>query len=452
MVKTKKLTKRLNKLKTTQIITLGYFGFILAGAILLCFPFATKEGVWTNPLDLLFTSTSSVTGSGLVLYDTDNYWSLYGQIIILILIQGGGIGFMTLVSSLGLFIKRKINLSERKALMQSAGNFQISGIVSLVKKILKITLITEVTCALLLMIQFIPDMGVGKGIWASIFTSVAAFCTAGIDVMQGSFTSLTAYAGNWLVSSVLCIEMFIGAMGFLVIDDLFSSKFKWKKLHLHSKIVIIASNAIWIVTTLLLFLIEGDYSSGGLANALFQSISGSSTGFNSVPINEMQRTSQMVLSFLMFVGGSPGSTAGGIKTTTFVVLLFSMFNGATKSPNINIGGKTLKKNAVKQASAVFFLYIFTVFFGSSIILACHNDLTIHDVVFEAVSAIDNVGLSLGITQTFRFGASNMSWLSSIIITLLMFIGRIGPVTTISLLKSKEDEGILVAPSEDILIG
>jgi trk system potassium uptake protein TrkH len=317
---------------------------------------------------------------------------------------------------------------------------------------MKITFATEIVSALLLMIQFIPDMGVAKGIWVSIFTSVSSFCTAGIDIMQGSFTSLTAYSGNWLVIIVLSIEMFIGGFGFLVIDDLISCRFKWKKLHLHSKIVIIASNAIWICGTLLLFVIEGDFSSEGLANALFQAISGSATGANTIPINEMKHASQMILAFLMFVGGSPGSTAGGIKTTTLVILLVSMLNGATRSPNITIGGKTLKKNAVKQASAVFFLYIFCVFVGSSIILACQNELAIDAVIFESISAIDNVGLSLGITQSFRFGATNMSWLSSLVLSLLMYIGRIGPVTTISLLKSKEDEGILVAPSEDILIG
>jgi trk system potassium uptake protein TrkH len=361
--------------------------------------------------------------------------------------QIGGIGFMTLVSSLGLFMKRKINLYERKALMQSAGNFQPSGIVALVKKIMIITFTVELISTGLIMIRTVPAFGLLYGFWQALFISVSSFCTAGIDVMPGTFTSLTYFEGDWLISIVLSLEMFIGALGFLVINDVFSSKGKWKKLHLHSKIVLITSTTMCLVAFVLIFLFEKDYTSEGLADALFNTISGNATGFNSVVISNMTQASKMVLALIMFVGGSPGSTAGGIKTTTFVVLLFSLLNGATKSSTLTIGNRSINKNAAKQASAIFFLYISAIFIGTTIILASDNSLAMDGVIFECVSAVDNVGLSLGVTSLIKNNT-----IAKFVLTILMYIGRIGPVTTISLVKDKEDDGSIIAPTEEILLG
>ncbi len=439
--------KKIRKLTTTQVIALGYIAMILVGTLLLIFPFSNNKWAWTNPLDVIFTIVSSITGSGLVLYDTADYWNIYGQIVILLFIQIGGIGFMTLVSSLGLFMKRKINLYERKALMQSAGNFQPSGIVALVKKIMIITFTVELISTGLIMIRTVPAFGLLNGFWQALFISVSSFCTAGIDVMPGTFTSLTYFEGDWLISIVLSLEMFIGALGFLVINDVFSSKGKWKKLHLHSKIVLITSTTMCLVAFVLIFLFEKDYTSEGLADALFNTISGNATGFNSVVISNMTQASKMVLALIMFVGGSPGSTAGGIKTTTFVVLLFSLLNGATKSSTLTIGNRSINKNAAKQASAIFFLYISAIFIGTTIILASDNSLAMDGVIFECVSAVDNVGLSLGVTSLIKNNT-----IAKFVLTILMYIGRIGPVTTISLVKDKEDDGSIIAPTEEILLG
>lgn len=437
------------RLSGSQFIALGFALAILFGMLLLLLPISSKSGNWGNPLNCLFTSTSATCVTGLVVYDTQTHWSIFGQIVILFLIQIGGIGFMTLISMLTVFLRKKINLHERKVIMQASGSLEISGVVDLIKNVCIGTFICEGIGAIILSFVFIPDMGFGRGLYSAIFHSISAFCNAGFDIM-GNFASLTNYAGNLVVNITIMLLIIIGGLGFLVWTDLISCKFHYKKLLLHTKIVIWASLGLIFIPAFLFLIFEYNNAFKDLNGptkvlaAVFQSVTTRTAGFSTVDLSGISDSGAVLTTCLMVIGGSPGSTAGGIKTTTFVVLLFSIFNSSNKTTNMSIGKKEIDSSTTKQALAIVSLYIFLLI-AASIMVLYFEPYGIKEVAFECASAIGTVGLSLNITPTLTVG-------SKIILIILMYTGRMGAMSIIFIFQRKSNNDALRRPTEKILIG
>lgn len=444
--------KILKKLNTAQIIALGYLLVILTGALILMLPICTKGDGHLNFIDALFRATTSTCVTGLVLNDTYTTFSLFGQIIILLLIQIGGIGFMTVISLMGLFIKRKMSISEQKVIMQASGTITLSDTLKMIKKVILATVIFETIGALLLMIRFIPKLGVSEGIYSSIFHSVSAFCNSGIDLMGrfGKFSSLTTFYNDYLVNFTICMLIITGGLGFLVWSDLYNCKFNYKKLQLHTKIVIVSTLILLFVPTVLFYIFERNNALQdmnffeGLMCSFFQSTTTRTAGFNTIELTSLSDSSILMTIVLMLIGGSPGSTAGGIKTTTFVVLLISIAYTFKKKTNITIGKRQLEDGVQKQASALLLVYLSLIIVSTIIICYVDNQFSLKEVLFETTSAVGTVGLSLGITP-------NLGFVSKLVIIVLMYMGRIGGITMILLFENKKEE-VLQRPTEKILIG
>ena len=436
----------------TRIIALGFIGVILLGTILLSLPFAARDGHITPFIDTLFTATSATAVTGLVVFDTFQHWSLFGQIVILGMIQIGGIGFMTIVTLFSMVLKRNISLHERILLSQSAGTLTLSGVVRLIRRITLGTFLMEGIGAIILAFRFCPKMGFLEGIYNAIFHSVSAFCNAGFDIMgkYSEFSSLTAFSDDILVNIVLMLLIVIGGIGFIVWNDIIKSRFNFKKYMLHSKIVLSATLFLILSGAILFFIFEYNsaFANQTLGNkvtmSFFQSITTRTAGFNTADINSLSESGNILTRILMFIGGSPGSTAGGIKTTTFVVLVFGVISSSRHTPSINLFRKRLDENIVKQASAIFTIYICAILVATMIICAI-QPFSMKDVVFEVISASGTVGLSSGITP-------DLNILSKIIIIFLMFGGRVGGLTLALVLAEKRVHVPIDRPTEKLLIG
>ena len=318
------------KLTQAQIIALGYFLVIAAGTLILMLPIATKSGEMATPLTALFTATSATCVTGLVVVDTASYWSLFGQCIILLMIQVGGLGFMTIGVLFAMFLNKKISLKTRGILQESMNTNQVGGVVRLVRKALIGTAVIEMAGALLLMIRFIPEFGFARGIYFGIFHAVSAFCNAGFDLMgtsKGPYSSFTAYADDALINVTIMALIVVGGIGFFVWDDICHNKFHIKKYKLHTKIVLSCTAILIVGGALFIYLFEKDGLMAGMSareavlTSAFSSVTARTAGFNTIDTAGLTTSSKMLTVLLMFIGGSPGSTAGGIKTTTIVVLL-----------------------------------------------------------------------------------------------------------------------------------
>lgn len=436
----------------TQIIASGFICVILIGGLLLTLPISSKANQATGIVDSLFTATSATCVTGLVAFDTYTHWSTFGQIVILSMIQIGGLGLMTVISMLLIFSKKKINLYERKLFMQSTGALKISGIVSQIRRIIIGTFIVEGVGAAFLATQFIPEMGVGKGLYYSVFHSVSAFCNAGFDLMgyKDQFTSFTSYFDNPVVNLTLIVLIIVGGIGFIVWDDIRFHGFKLKEYQLHSKIVLTATAILVLSGWGLFYLFESqgqlaDMSFGDrLMTSLFQSVTTRTAGFNTIDMAGLTNSSVILTVVLMVIGGSPGSTAGGIKTTTLMVLILSAYSLIRKKNGIHIYRRHLDDNAVKQAGAIA-----TVYFSLVIIFTCFicylEPYSLSQILFEVASAIGTVGLSTGITPS-------LCNISKILLLILMYAGRIGGFTLVLLIAEKREYVPLDRPTEKIIIG
>ena len=442
------------KLTYTQIIVLSFLSIILIGSLLLTLPLSSRSGEWTPFLDAMFTATSATCVTGLVVYDTYTHWSAFGQAIILVLIQIGGLGIMTCIAMLSLILKRRISLSERRLLMQSAGSLQHNGIVILIKQIITGTAIVELCGALLLAIVFCPRMGFTVGLWNAVFHSVSAFCNAGFDLM-GRYSAFSSLSGdglynNPLVMITLMLLIVIGGIGFLVWNDVIKKRTSFKKYEVHSKIVLTTSALLIGIGFVLFFIFEYKHSLAGMSlgqkllNALFEAITPRTAGFASVDLNSMSDSGTLLTMILMLIGGSPGSTAGGIKTTTFVVLLLCALNSARRYGSITVFKRKLDQNTVAQASSIATVYAAGVFIAAMIICAL-EPYSFTQIVFEIVSAVATVGLSTGITP-------NLCAASQILLMVLMFAGRIGGLTFVLVLAERRINVPISRPTVKILIG
>ena len=436
----------------SQKIVLGFILFGLIGTILLALPISSKTGNWTPLLDSLFTSISALCVTGLTVYDTFTHWSFLGQLVILCLIQVGGIGFMTVIISISTGLGHKIGLHERQLLVESSGLLHSANLSFLVKRITIFVIMIEAIGAALLSIRFIPEFGIKTGIYYGVFHSISAFCNAGFDLMGrfGKYSSLTPYSTDSLVILTVSILIFLGGLGFIVWDDILRYKLNFKKYSLHTKIVLITSIAFTLVGSILFLLIENNHIfkevgvKGKILSSLFLSISPRTAGFNAVDLPMLTNASIFLTILLMIVGGSSGSTAGGLKVTTVAVLFFSAFDNSRRRPTSSILKRRFSDNTIKQASAMFTFYLIIGSVGA-LILSSLNSSTLEEIIFEVFSALGTVGITLGITP-------NLGALSKISLVVLMFVGRVGWMLLIFAIVGRNQQAPISRVSEEIIVG
>lgn len=448
----KRLAKISNRLSKMQIIALGFFIVIMSGTLLLMLPVASRSGECTGFLDALFTAVSATCVTGLVVVDTWVHWSLFGQIVILVMIQIGGLGFMTVSVLFALMMHRKIGLKERSLISESVNAIQLGGIVGLVRKILIGTLIVEGTGAILLSVRFCGQLGLARGIYYGIFHSISAFCNAGFDLMgyQGEYSSMVNYSGDWLVNITLISLIIIGGIGFIVWDDITKKKWHFKQYRVHSKIVLITTAVLLFGGAFLFYLFEKDNILAGMGpgetflSSMFASTTTRTAGFNTTDIAAYTDAGKLLSTILMFIGGSPGSTAGGIKTTTFVIFLLYMRSNMLKTKGVNIFHRRIHEDSVKKASAVVCTNLLLAL--SVTLLICGTQgMGLSDVLLESVSAMSTVGMSSGITRGFTA-------VSKIGIMILMYCGRVGSLSFALSFTDKRKTSPVEYPEEKILIG
>lgn len=442
-------TRRLNQV---QFIASGFFLIILTGACILTLPVASASGEWTSFFDTLFTATSATCVTGLVVHDTFLHWSLFGQLVILFLIQIGGLGFITISVGFAMIFQRRIGLRERDLLKESVNALEIGGIVKLVRRIMKGTFLFEGIGAFLLAIRFVPRYGFAKGIYFGIFHSISAFCNAGFDLMgeQGEYSSFVNYVGDPVVNFVIMTLIVVGGLGFVVWNDLYSKHFSWKRFSLNTKLILFVTAGLLVGGALLLFLFEQGNTLEGLSTgeqilaSLFGSVTARTAGFNTVDTGALRPESKLLTIVLMFIGGSPGSTAGGIKTTTIAVIVIYVFSNLRGESGCNIFHRRISDDVIKKASMVFCLNLFLGVVSSLVIMAT-SKLEMSDILFEVYSAISTVGMTTGITR-------DLNTIGKITIMLLMYCGRIGSMTFVLSFIQRPDKTNLTLPVEKITIG
>ncbi len=436
-----------------QIIAIGFLLLALIGAFLLMLPISSKNREWTPFLSSLFTSVSASCVTGLIVVDTATHWSLFGQIVIITLIQIGGLGFITIATAFLSFMRKGLGLKSRALMAESINTGRIAGLKGYVGRIVKGTLVMEGAGALLLAIPFVREFGALKGIYYGIFHSVSAFCNAGFDLMgvKQPFDSLVSYSDSVYVNLVFILLITLGGIGFQVWDDVRMYRFRLKRYSLHSKIVLVVSFLLTFVGALVFYLLEknalfADVSVGkGLLYSLFQSVTCRTAGFNTIDLAKLSDPSVLISCLLMFVGGSPGSTAGGIKTTTIAVIfiyLISSLRASAGEPQLF--GRSLDVTFVRKASGVI-AFNFSLVFLAAVLISAGARFRITDVLFETFSAMGTVGMTTGITR-------DLPVYGKLVIMLLMFCGRVGSVTLASAILEKRVRPKIQYPREEINIG
>lgn len=440
---------KLNKLSTTRKIIAGFAAMILLGACLLRLPIATKPGQpHTSFLTALFTSTSATCTVGLVRFDTFTHWTLFGHFVILVLMQVGGFGFMTLAIYLVTLTKRKIGLSQRVMMQESVSAPQIGGIVKLTRLIFIGTFAFESAGAFLLAFYFVPRLGFFRGVFYSIFHSVSAFCNAGFDLM-GIFepgSSLSVAQQNVYVNLIIIILGVVGGLGFFVWADMLHRKLKYGYYLLHTKLVLFTTAAIAAVGAVLIFIFElGNGSAvNSIMPSIFHSVMASTCGYVTANLANYTHATQLVLIIIMLIGGSPGSTAGGIKTTTFAVLCLSITATLRRKKSIECFHRRIEDDIVRKASCVATIYIILVT-SCSMIICWLDKVPMNAALFETVSAISTDGMSLGIT-------ASLGGVSQMLLIFLMFFGRVGSVTVLTAFSSENSVSVLKLPAERVQVG
>ena len=440
-------------LSTFQIIILGFLGVILIGTVLLMLPFATREFGGASFMDALFTATSATCVTGLVVQDTATYWSGFGQAVILTLIQIGGMGVVTLAVAVTIISGKKIGLMQRSTMQESIAAPQVGGIVRLTRFIVTTTFGIELIGAVCMFPVFYRDFGFGKGIWYSVWHSVSAFCNAGFDLMgvREKYSSLMSYATDPLINIVIMLLIIIGGIGFLTWNDIRTHKWHLHKYRMQSKIVFVVTAILLVFPALYFYFIEFDYpqwawmsDSQRFWGALFQSVTPRTAGFNTLDLGKMSEPGQAIMTILMLIGGSPGSTAGGMKTTTIAVLILSMLSVFGRREHVEVFDRRVAGETVKYAAAVLLMYLIFCL-GGGILISSIENLPMLECIFEAGSAIGTVGLTLGLTP-------DLSLASHIILTVLMYFGRVGGLTVVFAAVSGTKPNVSKAPKEKITVG
>ena len=451
------MTSFFSKLSVPKFVALGFLLIILIGSLLLMLPIATEQGESTTYLNALFTSTSATCVTGLVRYDTATHWSLFGEIVLIVLIQIGGLGFMAFISVVFEFFRKNMGLYERRVLMQATGETNSSSIRLLLRRIFIGTMVFEGIGAILLSIRFVPLFGWLKGIYYAVWHSISAFCNAGFDLMgsqlgEGKFASFTHFADDPLVILTLSFLIIVGGLGFCVWSDLWDCRKKLSRIRLHTKLILLVSFLLLVGGTLLFLVLDWnnpiyDNMSFGqrLLSAFFCSASPRTAGMNSVELGSLSQGSYLLTVIFMFIGGSSGSTAGGMKVGTLAVIVMGMLAVFREKRDINIGKKRIDYSLLHQALAIFTAFLMIILGSTLLLCAIESDLLFHELLFESVSALGTVGLSLSVTPV-------LSSLSCIVIMLLMFAGRVGVLTLVLALGSKRATASVRHPLDTVLIG
>lgn len=438
----------IRKLSSLQIIILGFAAVILLGALVLLLPWATRDGQGASFGDALFTAVSAVCVTGLVVRDTATYWSSFGQAVILILIQIGGLGVITVALGIALFSGKKIGLKQRSIMQEAMSAPGVGGILQLTGFILKLTAAAELAGALLLYPSFSRDFGPLRGLWYAAFHAISAFCNAGFDLMgiREPYSSLTAYTQDPLVNLVIMGLIVSGGLGFLTWKDIRKNRHHLRKYKMQTKVVLAVTAILVLAPAVLLFLFEGKELPlhERILSALFQSVTTRTAGFNTAELTSYSENGQMLMILLMLVGGSPGSTAGGMKTTTLAVLTATAFAVFRKDSDTGLFGRRLAPETVRSAMAILMMYL-VLFLGGGMLIAGLEGLPLLTCLFETASAVGTVGLTLGITAGLGTGAK-------CILMMLMFLGRIGGITLFLALFSGERGKTSRLPQESISIG
>lgn len=439
---------RKHRLSSFQIIILGFAGVILLGALLLMLPLSTTAGCVTPFHEALFTATSAVCVTGLVVQDTGSYWSVFGQTVILTLIQIGGLGVVTVASLFALLSGRRISLMQRSTMQDAISAPKVGGIVRLTRFILRGTFLIELIGALAMLPVFCRDYG-WRGVWMAVFHSISAFCNAGFDILgteSNRYPSLTGYAGSPVINITIMLLIVIGGIGFLTWDDICENKLHFHRYRMQSKVILVTTGLLIFLPAVFFFF--SDFSALPAENRLlasfFQSVTPRTAGFNTVDLPAMSGASLGVMILLMLIGGSPGSTAGGMKTTTLAVLLSNAAATFRQRDSAQFFGRRVDGSAVKTAATILTMYL-ALFFGGGVFISVYEDLPLSSCLYEAASAVGTVGLTLGITPQLHIP-------SQMVLIALMYLGRVGGLTLVYAAVSTKKAGSAKLPQESITIG
>ena len=442
------LIYRKRRLSSFKIIILGFAGVILLGALLLMLPISSTGGNVTPFNETLFTSTSAVCVTGLVVRDTGSYWSTFGQTVILALIQIGGLGVVTVAASFALLSGRRISLMQRSTMQDAISAPKVGGIVRLTRFILRGTFLIELLGALAMLPVFCRDYG-WRGIWMAVFHSVSAFCNAGFDILgtgNNLYPSLTSYAGSPIINITIMLLIVTGGIGFLTWDDICENKLHFRRYRMQSKVILVTTAFLLVLPAIFFFFV--DFSSLPIGKrvlaSFFQSVTPRTAGFNTVILSDMTGASQAVMIFLMMIGGSPGSTAGGMKTTTLAVLVANAAATFRQHESVQFFGRRIECGVVKTAATVVTMYL-ALFFGGAIFISVYENLPLSSCLYETASAVGTVGLTLGITPQLHIP-------SQMVLIMLMYLGRVGGLTLIYAALSGKRAETAKLPLDQIAVG
>ena len=436
------------RLSSSQIIILGFAGVILFGSILLTLPFSTRDGHGALFSDALFTATSAVCVTGLVVQDTATYWSTFGQAVIIALIQIGGMGVVTVAIAISSFSGKQISLKQRSTMQEAISAHKVGGIVRLTGFIIKMTIIFELLGAVIMAPTFCKEFGVLKGIWYAVFHSISAFCNAGFDLMGAKtpYSSLTYFVDNPVINFVIMSLIIIGGIGFMTWDDIKVNKHHVRKYRMQSKVILVTTVLLISLPALYFFLFEfGDKPMGErIWSSLFQSVTPRTAGFNTADLTLISETGTAITIMLMLIGGSPGSTAGGMKTTTLAVLFSTAISVFRRREHTHFFGRRVNDDTIRNAATILMMYVI-LFLTGGFLISRIESLPLLTCLYETASAIGTVGLTLGITP-------DLGIASQIILIVLMYIGRVGGLTLIFSALSGNQGNTARPPQEKITVG
>ena len=444
--------KKQKRISYVQILVLGFAGVILAGAVLLSLPISSATGTFTPFIDAVFTATSATCVTGLVVFNTATYWSTFGQLVIMLLIQIGGLGFISVTALYFVLTHKKVGLSHRELFVEALGATKLSGIMRVMLLAIRGTFCIEGIGALLLSFRFVPQYGWARGIYYSIFHAVSAFCNAGFDLLgfETPFCSLTNYVEDTYVCAIIMALIVIGGLGFFVWEDILQKGFHFKRYALHTKMVLCFTAVLIVVPAIFFFIWEkgntmADLTDGeAVVASLFQSITCRTAGFNTIDLVGLKDSSSLLSIVLMVIGGSPGSTAGGIKTTTMFVMLLSCFSKLRKRKDINIFGRRIPSDALDRAQSIITIYMLVSFVGV-IVLIEGSGVALGPAMFEIASAIGTVGLTQNVTGTLMASGK-------IAVSMIMLFGRVGGLSMLMALALGNRAANTRYPEEMIMIG
>lgn len=436
------------RFSSSQIIIMGFAALILLGSFLLMLPFSTQNGRGATFTDALFTATSAVCVTGLVVQDTATYWSSFGQAVIITMIQIGGMGVVTVAIAITTLSGKQISLKQRSTMQEAISAHKVGGIVRMTGFIIRMTALFELLGAVLLAPTFCREFGIAKGIWYAVFHSISAFCNAGFDLMgvKSRFSSLSFFADHTAVNIIVMALIVTGGIGFMTWDDIKTHKHRLRKYRMQSKVILVTTALLIALPALYFFFFEfGNESAGNrVLLSLFQAITPRTAGFNTADLTKIGQVGTAIIILLMLVGGSPGSTAGGMKTTTLAVLFSTAISVFRRREHTNFFGRRITDDTVRNAATILMLYL-VLFLTGGCVISLVEGLPLGTCLFETASAVGTVGLTLGITPS-------LGLVSQFILIVLMFIGRVGGLTLIFSAVSDSRGNTARLPQEKLTVG